>query len=52
MFVAGKSVYTCMLNQNAGIEADLNVSIMEPDEDVQKVLNPDRKVMLKFLRWI
>jgi len=26
----GKTVYTCMLNKNAGIEADLTVSMIEP----------------------
>ena len=27
--VSGKTVYTCMLNKMAGIEADLTVSIIE-----------------------
>ena len=26
----GKTVYTCMLNKMAGIEADLTVSVIEP----------------------
>jgi len=28
--LAGRTVYTCMLNKSAGIEADLTVSILEP----------------------
>ena len=26
---AGATIYTCMLNKNAGIEADLTVSVIE-----------------------
>jgi len=29
----GTTVYTCMLNKNAGIEADLTVSMLEPGQD-------------------
>ena len=28
----GKTVYTCMLNKNAGVEADLTVSIQGTEE--------------------
>ena len=30
----GKTVYTCMLNKNAGIEADLTVSVLEGQDGV------------------
>ena len=39
----GKTVYTCMLNNKAGIEADLTVSVLSGDNQVlsqTKVLNP------------
>lgn len=44
----GKTIYTCMLNKNAGIEADLTVSLLDDDTpDVQAVLNPAPKVMVR-----
>ena len=30
----GKTVYTCMLNKNAGIEADLTVSVLSGGSEV------------------
>ena len=33
----GKTVYTCMLNKKAGIEADLTVSIMEGENGVNHI---------------
>ena len=34
----GKTIYTCMLNKKAGIEADLTVSIVEGQDGVSKEL--------------
>ncbi len=40
---AGRTVYTCMLNKQAGLEADLTVSIIR-DEMEQGVVNPFKGV--------
>ena len=46
----GKTIYTCMLNKRAGIEADLTVSIMEKDGVgfVNLFLSPAKKNRLEI----
>jgi len=36
----GKTVYTCMLNKNAGVEADLTVSIQGTEQVRTSILHP------------
>eukprot|EP00095_Tigriopus_kingsejongensis_P011884 maker-scaffold410_size180147-snap-gene-0.32 protein:Tk11884 transcript:maker-scaffold410_size180147-snap-gene-0.32-mRNA-1 annotation:"sarcosine mitochondrial" len=40
---SGQTIYTCMLNQKGGIEADLTVSVLEASEAVHPILNPGRQ---------
>jgi hypothetical protein len=45
---AGRTVYTCMLNREAGIEADLTVSILEAGGGGAGLLHPPFQAVLRI----